>query len=199
MSEFVHRPRILVASETPHFHQFVRQHITLDDFVLEIGCSFGACTQILVEIGCRGVAVDNSGDAVTKTRALMADSKQIIVEQADARDMGMIYSLCPEPSAILFDVGGNEPLDKISSLTRLLLKTFRPRVLIIKSMELAELMSIVEDYTLPNQPHLLTPPEDTLLPHQLLDLTYSPVMNDRLFALAKAQAHHPSRDRQNTH
>lgn len=179
------QPQIIVTSETPDFRQQARQHITPEDLFLEIGCSFGACTRLLGELACTGVAIDHGADAVTKTRQLVAAYPAITVAQVDARDIAHLHSLCPEPTVILLDVGGNEALEKVTALLRLILKTFCPRLILVKSIELAELAAIIQDYTLPNQPHLLAPFEETALPRQLLELSHSPVMNDRLFALQR--------------
>lgn len=178
-------PQIIITSETPDFRQMARAHVRPNDVFLEIGCSFGECTKMLGEMGCRGVALDHGADAVAKARGLVVDYASIVVAQADARDLAHIHTLCPAPSVILLDVGGNEPVDKVTSLLRLILKTFQPRLIIVKSMELAELASLIQEFTLPNQPHLLVPFVGDDTPHQLLALSHSPVMNDRLFALQK--------------
>ena len=179
------RPQIIVVSESNDFRRMARKKITSEDVFLEIGCSFGECTRILGELGCSGVALDNSESVVAKAVVAVATFSGISVVQADARDMAHIHSLCPSPSVILFDVGGNEQLDKVTSLLRLVLQTFRPRLLLVRSMELAELSSLIEDYYLPNCPHLLAPLENAAIPHQLLGLSHSPVVTDRLFALQK--------------
>lgn len=178
-------PELIVTGETDDFHHMVRQHVTPDDVFLEIGCSFGECTKLLGELGCSGVAVDHAADAVAQARDLVAAYPTIQVVQADARDIAAIHDLCPAPSVILVDIGGNEPVEKVSALLRLILKTFQPRLLIVKSMELAELASLIQSYTLPNRPHLLATFEESPAPQHLLALSHSPVMNDRLFALQR--------------
>lgn len=176
-------PQILIASETDDFRQMVQRHVTPNDTFLEIGCSFGECTQLLGKLGVNGVAVDHSANAVAQAQQAVSDYAGITVEQVDARDMDRVQRLCPAPSVILLDIGGNESLDKVTSLLRLVLKTFQPRLIMVKSMELAELTALIADFTLPNQPHLLTPFDDSATPQHLLALSRSPVMNDRLFAL----------------
>lgn len=178
-------PQIIITSETDDFRHKVRQNITPEDTFLEIGCSFGECTKLLGELGCSGVALDHAADAVAQTRQLVADHASITVEQTDARDMAVIRDLCPAPSVILVDIGGNEPLDKVTALLRLILKTFHPRLVLVKSMELAELASLIQEYALPNRPHLLAAFEESAIPQHLLALSHSPVMNDRLFALQR--------------
>ncbi len=146
MTDLQTQPRVLVASETRDFRQMVRDHLTPNDVFLEIGCSFGACTQLLGELGIGGVALDHAADVVAQARAAVADYANITVEQADARDMAQVQALCPNPSVILLDLGGSEPLDKVTSVLRLALKTFHPRLMIVKSEELAELASLIEGF-----------------------------------------------------
>lgn len=177
--------QIIVASETRHFRHQAQNMITTDDFFLEIGCSFGECTKLFAKLGFSGVAVDHSNDAVVRARQLLNGYSSISVVQADARDIQNIRKLCPAPSVILIDIGGNEPLPKVTSLLRLVLKTFRPRLILVKSMELAELSSIIQAFSLPDRPHLLSPLEKNTIPHQLIDLSNSPFVNDRLFALQR--------------
>lgn len=177
--------QIIVASETRHFRHQAQKMITTDDFFLEIGCSFGECTKLFAKLGFSGVAVDHASDAVVRARQRLKDYTSISVIQADARDIEQIRTLCPAPSVILIDIGGNEPLPKVTSLLRLVLKTFRPRLILVKSMELAELSSIIQAFSLPDRPHLLAPLEKTTIPHQLIDLSNSPLVNDRLFALQR--------------
>ncbi|MGB0387337.1 MAG: class I SAM-dependent methyltransferase [Ardenticatenaceae bacterium] len=177
--------QIIVASETRHFRHQAQKMVTAEDFFLEIGCSFGECTRLFAKLGLRGVSVDHSSDAVTRARQLLGGYAGISVVQADARDIEHIRQICPAPSVILIDIGGNERLPKVTSLLRLVLKTFRPRLILVKSMELAELSSIIQVFSLPNVPHLLAPLEESSIPHQLIDLSKSPLVNDRLFALQR--------------
>ena len=102
--------QIIVTSETRHFRHQAQNMVTAEDFFLEIGCSFGECTRLLAKLGFSGVAVDHAIDAVTKTRQLLNGYAGISVVQADARDMEHIRQICPAPSVILIDIGGNEPL-----------------------------------------------------------------------------------------
>jgi SAM-dependent methyltransferase len=178
-----HPPHLLVASETRDFHHMVRKHMTPGDIFLEIGCSFGECTKLLGELGFSGVALDHAAAAVTQARQAVDGYAGITVVQADARDMAQVQRLCPAPSVILLDVGGTEPLDKVTSLLRLVLKTFHSRLILVKSEELAELASVITHYTLPDEPRLLAPFEATTTPRQLIELSHSAVVNDRLFAL----------------
>lgn len=102
--------QIIVASETRHFRHQAQSMITADDFFLEIGCSFGECTKLLAKLGFSGIAVDHSSNAVTRARQRLNRYPSISVVQADARDIEQIRKICPTPSVILIDIGGNERL-----------------------------------------------------------------------------------------
>lgn len=178
-------PQIIVAAESRDFRRRALETIRVDDFFLEIGCSFGECTKLLGEQGCRGLALDHSAQTVELARQAVTAYPDISVIQIDARDMADIHRLCPEPSVILFDIGGNETLDKVISMLRLILKTFRPRVLLVRSMELAELSFLIQDIYLPDRPHLLDAFAESGAPLQLLELSRSPVVKDRLYAIQR--------------
>jgi len=179
------KPKMIVVAETRDFRRLALEQITADDFFLEIGCSFGECTKLLGERGCSGLALDHSADAVTLATQGVAAYPGVSVLQIDARDMADIAQLCPAPSVILFDIGGNEALDKVISLLRLVLKTFHPRLLLVRSMELAELSSLIEEIFLPDRPHLLNGFAGSGAPHQLLELSRSPIVKDRLYAIQR--------------
>lgn len=178
-------PQIIVTSDTRDFRSLAQQRITVNDFFLEIGCSYGGCTKLLGDLGFRGIALDHSAEAVTRTRRVIEEYPGISVVQADARDTVLVHTLCPDPSVILLDIGGRETLDKVTALLRLLLKTFHPGLILVKSIELAELSSIIRSYHIPKEPSLLAHFEDDGIPHQLMELSRSPVINDRLFALRR--------------
>ena len=178
-------PKLIVVAEARDYRRQAQRLLAPADCFLEIGCSFGECTKVLGEMGCRGVALDHSADAEALASEVMAGYPGISVVQMDARDMADIQRLCRQPTAILFDVGGNEALDKVISLLRLVLKSFRPRLLLVRSMELAELASLIDDIHLPDRPHLLAPFVDDAIPHQLIELSRSPVVKDRLYAIQR--------------
>ena len=87
MSEDQIRPELIVTAETRDFRRLALNRIAADDFFLEIGCSFGECTKLLGERGCRGLALDHSAAAVELARQGVADHSEISVVQIDARDM----------------------------------------------------------------------------------------------------------------
>lgn len=191
------QPRIVVVAETRDFRRLAQEIITVDDVFLEIGCSFGECTKLLGDLGFSGIALDHSADAVTQARQAVAGYSGISVAQTDVRDMADVFQLCPEPSVILFDVGGSEPLDKVFSLLRLILKTFSPRCLLVRSIELAELASMIQEIHLPDRPHLLVPFDQSEVPHQLIELSRSPVAKDRLYAIQRMRRSIRQRDVRN--
>ena len=178
-------PKMILVAETRDFRRLATEQITTDDFFLEIGCSFGECTKLLGERGCRGLALDHSAEAVVLATQGVVAYPGISVVQIDARDMADIAQLCPAPSVILFDIGGNEALDKVISLLRLVLKTFHPRLLLVRSMELAELSFLIQETHLPDRPHLLDGFAESDAPHQLIELSRSPVVKDRLYAIQR--------------
>ncbi|NDJ54240.1 MAG: class I SAM-dependent methyltransferase [Chloroflexi bacterium] len=183
------RPRIILVAQTLDYRQVARETLTTEDVFLEIGCAGGECTTLLAKDGFKGLALDHTPDLVARAAERVAHYPQITVAELDARDIAELQRLCPRPTVILVDIGGTEALDKVASLLRLLFKSFRPRLYIVKSRELALLADMIQEVHLPDRPPAISPLEMREVQHQLIDLSHSSVINDRLFALKRLRSY----------
>merc|ERR1719242_1391431 len=67
----------IVCSETSQFRKLTTTHILCNDSVLELGCSYGKSTElILKQTGNRVIAIDNSNECTQSTASLCRDAVQ---------------------------------------------------------------------------------------------------------------------------
>lgn len=175
----------MFVSSTERYRNLGRTEISPDDIVLEVGCSSGEATRLLCSSAAQVVAVDISEEMVDRVRANLGRLSNLRVERVDARDAPRLASVCPSPTVIFLDVGGNAPLPNVTVVLRGLLMAYRPRLVVVRSQELADMYSLVTEVEAPSFPESspAVPPARVLL-----ELSRSLVVSDRLFAVLKLKA-----------
>jgi len=131
-------PEIIVVSSVEDYRRLARDRVAGEDAVLEIGCSTGKATAVLARTGARVVAIDNGRAMVAKARAALAGARNVEIVRGDARDVAALKDLLPEPDVIFLDIGGRALLDNVAGMLRQCLLAFRPRLIVVRSHELAE-------------------------------------------------------------
>ena len=179
---------IRVVSEIDAFRRAAKTLPTSEDTVLEIGCSTGTTTQILTKTGAQVVAVDKSAELIQKLRQDFPHFASFVA-QVDARNIPALVELIPNPTLIFIDIGGNVHLDNVALQLRLCLQAFQPRLIVVRSFELAILVSMVSEVEPPKLSGLSNrvPGEDVL--SNLLLLSRSTNMHSRLFAVRNLSKH----------
>ena len=179
--------QIIVVSSVEDFRRLARTQVAADESVLEIGCSTGRTTKVLARACARVVALDCSREMVERARRELSGRENVQIVRGDARDIAAVGELLPEPDAIFLDIGGNALLDNVASLLRQCLRAFRPRLIVVRSHELADVAGMITDARPPTRPRLRRarphPREGAL--SALLDLSRSSVASDRLLAARK--------------
>jgi len=190
MSSRKRKPEIIVVSVVEDFRELVNQKVAADDCVLEIGCSAGKTTARLAKACARVVAVDISDEMIDQTRAEAVGCDNVEVVKGDARDITALESLLPDPDVIFLDIGGTALLDNVASLLRQCLRAFRPRLIVVRSHELAEVADLITDARPPARPHLLKPEPAARegAVHALIDLSRSSTVSGRLLAVRKLRS-----------
>lgn len=136
--------RIIVVSSCREYRRLAGAEPKRTETVLEIGCSSGLATEALARSCRRVVAVDLSAELVERTRRRTAACGNVEVVQLDGRDIPEIAALVSRPDLIFMDIGGDALLDNVTSQLRLHLRAFKPRLVVVRSFELAALCSLVE-------------------------------------------------------
>jgi SAM-dependent methyltransferase len=175
---------LIVVSCVEHYRRLARDKVRAEDLVLEIGCSTGQTTRALAQSGARVLAVDCSREILDKARGHLAGRGNVELVRIDGRDLGSLKRLAPDPDVIFLDIGGTALVDNVAGLLRQCLRTFSPRLIVVRNYELAELASLISDVHPPDQPRLRQPASNgrEQASEALLDLSRSNVTSNRLFA-----------------
>jgi len=175
---------IIVVSAKDSFRRMAKTHPTPEDAVLEIGCSTGVATRNLVATGARVVAVDKSPEFTNQLREELREEKDVAVACLDGRNIPGLAELMPSPTIIFIDIGGDANLDIVALQLRLCLRAFQPRIVVVRSFELATLASLIGEVE-PPQLSGLHPAKLPLGHHlltNLLDLSFGTSTDIRCFA-----------------
>ena len=176
---------IIAVSSVESFRRLAKELPGNDDAVLEIGCSTGTSTRILAETGARVVAVDNSAEMSARSQHEMKGRENVSVVMTDGRNVSELAALLPDPTMLFVDIGGNAHLDNVALLLRLCLRAFCPRVLVVRSFELATLASLIGSVEPPPSSGLISSDGHVSgrepLPN-LLDISRSGSRDGRIFA-----------------
>jgi precorrin-6B methylase 2 len=179
------RSEVLVVSSIHVYRRLARELPTLHDAVLEIGCSTGGTTRLPAERAGRVLAVDVAAELVDPLRVALAPFRGVSVVHLDARHTADLAALMPEPNLIFIDVGGNAQLDNVALQVRQCLRTFSPRLLVVRSTELAALcarITVIEAGEAPGLCRQTSRDDSSRALGSLLDLSRSPNVKNRIFA-----------------
>ena len=188
LKQFKHGIQLKVVADCSDYRKLAARCCRPTDQVLEVGCSTGLTSEVLANHAQQVLAIDHSPSVLEQTAQDHPQLTNVNWQCIDARDFEAIKTLLPEPDVIFLDMGGDIQLGNIATTLREYLLTFKPRVFIIRSIELAILVSCVDEVILPPEDHqtpsLLNPERKKPL-ESLLNLSRSPIANDRLFAIRK--------------
>lgn len=177
---------IIVVSASDTFRRLARTLPTPEDAVLEIGCCTGATTQALAATGAQVVAVDRSAQFIQKLQEDMRGYENAVVARIDGRNIPALVALLPDPTVIFIDIGGDARLDNVALQLRLCLRAFHPRLIVVRSSELATLASLISEAETPRTSGL-RPVGDRVFGRDhlsnLLDLSCSTSVDSRVFAV----------------
>ncbi|MCH9770460.1 MAG: class I SAM-dependent methyltransferase [Gammaproteobacteria bacterium] len=182
---------IKVISECDTYRKFAKNLPRSTDSVLEIGCSTGMMTKVLAGPAKQVLAVDNSAAMLTFAQQSLIDCPNVEFIQLDARDIEAVQALMPKPDIIFMDIGGNVRLNNLTSLLRLYLFAFTPRIWVVRCFELAILQHLITEAELPEESahakKIISPPSDSRVDY-LLELSESDILSDRIFAARKLRS-----------
>jgi hypothetical protein len=134
---------LLVVPETLEFRAAARTLGLPEDVALEIGCSYGEATAVLLQVGCcTVVGADNSIECLkhVSQTLLPVASGRLQLQLLDALrypDQLAALAASAMPSLLLVDIGGNRDLGSVAA-TLLTLESSGavPRLVLVKSREL---------------------------------------------------------------
>jgi SAM-dependent methyltransferase len=138
---------ILVTPETNYFRQLVG-HVMYSDTVLEIGCSSGETSKLLIQ-NCRSwVGFDTSEEMLDICMEMIASAPEsatkqchavivnALVDKKNAREEACRFGT--DPNVIFLDIGGNRECINVLRMVSWVMEEFDPRLVVIKSRELVQ-------------------------------------------------------------
>jgi SAM-dependent methyltransferase len=133
---------LLVTAETASYRNLASSQLTKADTVLEIGCSTGEASSILVKYCKTWMGFDTSDDMIKRCKSSLnnTDAKAYKVDalaDPDRAQRLVVEGLEGPPSTVFIDIGGNRECEGVLRMIAWVLETFSPIMVVIKSRELA--------------------------------------------------------------
>ena len=130
------------------------------------------------------VSLYRKAEFTNQLREELREEKEVVVACLDGRNIPGLAELMPSPTIIFIDIGGDANLDIVALQLRLCLRAFQPRIVVVRSFELATLASLIGEVEPPQlsglHPAKLPLGHDLLT--NLLDLSFGTSTDIRCFA-----------------
>ncbi|CAK9080280.1 unnamed protein product [Durusdinium trenchii] len=138
------KPQVEVVASTRSFRQLAKCRPHAGDRILEIGCCFGQCTELLAAGAAEVLALDTSKECVALTAQRLSEAEVAVARSlrldilAHPEYLRTIASCQPPFTVVFADIGGNRELAHVLQLFRLLFAHMAElRYLAVKSEALA--------------------------------------------------------------
>jgi len=118
------------------YRRFCRKAPRPGEVSLELGAAQGLATRMIARRSALVHAVEKSAAMAERTRQTTAKLANVRVIVADAEDLGLVRAHAPRADLIFLDVGGSTPVAKVLDLARWYEELYRPRALVIRSVNL---------------------------------------------------------------
>ena len=138
---------IILTRDTHPYRHLAASQTQSDDHVLEIGCSTGGASSIIMRSTPNWIGFDVSSDMVQQTYACLQKMGCMVMGRVHKHDvlvdpMGaqqLIRQCYSEgPSVVFVDIGGNRDMNSAIRILGLMISTFTPRLVVIKNRELVD-------------------------------------------------------------
>ncbi|KXS17809.1 hypothetical protein M427DRAFT_246682 [Gonapodya prolifera JEL478] len=148
-------PTVLITASTTHYRHLARSHTHPYSLTLEIGASYGLCTDVLVQHSyydaSRVLGVDTSVELVDEARRRYPGARfervDVLSEKGWARVVRLVEELAakgagaegkpPPPLTVFVDVGGSRPMLDVAPLVARVQRNLGPALVVVKCEELA--------------------------------------------------------------
>lgn len=126
--------QVLMCYSTEFYRRLAHNQPNQDDFVVELGSSYGKASNILAPTCGKLLAVDCSKEAVEQSQELYPhiDFRRIDV----FTDRLQLLEAARGCTVVFLDIGGNRELQSVSHMLCFLLRALQPRLVVVKSQEL---------------------------------------------------------------
>eukprot|EP00980_Cylindrotheca_fusiformis_P013040 scaffold3267_cov140-Cylindrotheca_fusiformis.AAC.2 len=140
-------PSVIVTPETNYFRQMANQ-VNARDKILEIGCSTGETSKLLIPLCDTWVGLDTSEQMIAQCKASAIASDDSDDDGKETCHLAVVDALVDptkakeestklgDPSVIFIDIGGNRECINVLRMMSWVLDVFAPRLVVVKSREL---------------------------------------------------------------
>lgn len=135
------RGLVLVAAETVDYRRVAVVHTRPSDHFLEVGCDFGTLVDSVDALTSLGV--DKSEESVGIARERYPQRDFLLGDVFEDSDLGRIHGIMAtrQPLVVAIDINGNRELPAVLKCIQLVMDSWSPRLVVVKSRELhAKLM-----------------------------------------------------------
>ncbi len=113
-------PLVVITADTTEFRRLARGQIQAHDKVVEIGCSYGQASRLLLA-GASYLGLDNSYECITHCQNLMPNARFVRMDVMSDQD-GLRSALIAEmPTLVVLDIGGVRSLSDVMCIVELVI------------------------------------------------------------------------------
>jgi len=123
------------------YRSFAKTHVRLTDVVVELGAAEGHTTERLAKRAARVIAVEKSACNVKRAKERCAGLSNIEWVCADAFDAREVLAHTTSADAVFVDIGGSTWPGLALHLSASYRFLFRPRVMVIRNVELNDFVA----------------------------------------------------------
>lgn len=131
-------PVVILTSETYPYRHLAASQLTLDDQVLEIGCSTGEASAIMMRSAGSWMGFDVSTEMVDHCWKMGSESvfkMDVLVDRRGAEEL-IRQHLPRGPTAVFIDIGGNRDLKSVTRSIAWSLCVLSPQLVVVKNRAL---------------------------------------------------------------
>lgn len=138
---------IILTRETHPYRHLAASQITLADRVLEIGCSTGEASSIMLKSSRDWLGLDISSEMVQQTNGFLSSKGCNVPNRVHRLDVLMDPNgaerlirqhFSTGPSVIFIDIGGNRDISSAIRVLYWCISTFTPRLVVVKNREMVD-------------------------------------------------------------
>lgn len=126
---------VVLCAETKHYRRLARSQVDRSDFVIEIGSSFGVCTDVLAQHAGRVIGIEHSAQLIEESRRRYPGLHFELLDALNGLDR--LATLAAGCTTLFVDIGGNRQLETLVQLLPALIQRLAPQVTVVKSRELS--------------------------------------------------------------
>jgi len=142
-----HGATVILTSDTFPYRHLAASQITLHDHVLEIGCSTGEASAIMMKSTPQWIGLDVSSEIISQARLFLQEKGHDIVNRVVKLDVLIdpsgaekhIRQYFPSgPTVVFIDIGGNRNASSAIRVLYWCVTTFHPRLVVMKNREMVQ-------------------------------------------------------------